>query len=153
MPIERLPERWRPSLRRLRDALMTDAGVMVILGVVMIARGVSYAEPGQHVFVHPLDVVLPLWVPATVWVVLGGVLILASRWHSTTVGRTVLAAAVGGLGLWGSLFIFAPPAAFSQRGIIYLGLAAVIVWAVWRGRRGEIRVVDQEVRLRGSRER
>lgn len=143
MPIEYLPASWRPPVARVRDAMMTDAAVMVILGVVMIARGVSYWDPGAHIFVHPLDVMLPTWAISLGWAGVGAVLVGAARWHATVVGRAVLSVAVAILGGWGALFIFAPPAAFSQRGIIYLGLAAVIIWAVWRGKRGEIRVTKE----------
>ena len=38
------------------------------------------------------------------------------------------------------LFILATPAQFTQRGVMYIALGLVTLWAVWRGRRGEIRV-------------
>lgn len=146
MLIDHLPPRLRPPVERVRDVVMTDAGVMIILGIALIVRGGSYYALGTHILVNPLDLYLPMWVVAGWWIGVGVSLLGAARWQATMVGRLVLTLGVATLALWGSLFLFAPPAAFAQRGIIYLALAAVIVWAVWRGRRGEIRVrrVDDE---------
>lgn len=146
MPIDHLPVRLRSPAEKARDLLMTDAGVMIILGIALIIRGASYYALGTHILVNPLDLYLPTWVVAGWWITVGAALLGASRWQATMVGRLVLTLGVATLTLWGSLFLFAPPAAFAQRGIIYLALAAVVIWAVWRGRRGEIRVrrVDDE---------
>lgn len=143
MPIDHLPGRWRPPLERARAVFMTDAGVMLILGVIMLIRGLSYADVGQEVLYHPGDASLPAVIPALVWGGTGLWLIIAARWQATAFGRAALATSVAVLALWGGLFLFSPPAAFSQRGVLYLGMAGVIIWAVWRGRRGEIRVREE----------
>lgn len=140
MPIDHLPVRLRSPAERARNLLMTDAGVMLILGVTMIIRGVSYYSLGAHVLVNPLDTELPSWVASGWWISVGVALVVSSWWQATAPARVILMLGVGTLAAWGSLFLFAPPAAFAQRGIIYLALATVIVWSVWRGRRGEVRV-------------
>lgn len=142
MPIDRLPTRWRTPAERLRAILLTDAGVMIILGLVFIVRGASYWSLGQSVLVHPADVLVPDPVMSAVWITLGVLLVGLSPWHTSRAGRGMLGVATATLAFWGSLFIFSPPAAFTQRGIIYLGLAGIAIWAVWRGRRGEIRVTE-----------
>lgn len=140
MPIERLPVRLRPPLERLRRILMSDAGVMWILGVAMIIRGISYFDLGSVVLFHPVDLLFPIWVDAALWIGVGTTLLVASRWHRSLFGRMTLAASTGFIALWGFLFLFAPPAQFAQRGIMYLAIAAIVIWSVWRGKRGEIRI-------------
>lgn len=140
MPIDRLPARWQPPAECLRRVLMSDAGVMIILGVAMIVRGVSYFDLGSVVLFHPVDLFFPLWVDASMWTGMGILLLIAARWHNRSFGRAILASSTGLLALWGLLFLFSPPAQFAQRGIMYLCIAAIVIWAVWRGRRGEIRV-------------
>ncbi|MCS5479852.1 hypothetical protein NYP18_09285 [Corynebacterium sp. YIM 101645] len=140
MPIERLPARLRPPLERLRCILMTDAGVMWILGVAMIVRGVSYFDLGSVVLFHPVDRFFPIWVDAAMWIGVGSTLLVASRWHATRFGRMTLAASTGLIAMWGLLFLFSPPAQFAQRGVMYLAIAAIVIWSIWRGKRGEIRV-------------
>lgn len=140
MPIDHFPARWQPPLERLRCILMSDAGVMIILGVAMITRGVSYFNLGSVILFHPVDLLLPIWIDATMWIGLGSTLLVASRWHSSQFGRITLAVSTGLIAMWGLLFLFAPPAQFAQRGIMYLAIAAIVIWSVWRGKRGEIRI-------------
>lgn len=113
---------------------------MMILGVAMITRGLSYFDLGSVVLFHPVDLMFPIWVDATLWVGVGLVLIIAARWHSTMLGRMTLAASTGLIALWGFLFLFSPPAQFAQRGVMYLAISLIVLWAVWRGKRGEIRL-------------
>lgn len=119
---------------------MTDAGVMIILGVAMIVRGVSYWNLGSVVLFHPVDTMFPIWVDSALWTGIGVLMVVAARWHSTCLGRWVLAGTTGFIAMWGLLFIFAPPAQFAQRGVMYVAIAALVIWSIWRGRRGEIRV-------------
>lgn len=148
MPIDHLPPRLRSPATRLRGFLMTDAGVMIILGGMMLLRGISYIDVGAEQLYHPADIALPLVIPGSIWTLTGVWLLVASRWQATAFGRAALATGVSVLALWGGLFLFSPPAAFSQRGVLYLGLAAMVIWAVWRGKRGEIRVREEYVDAR-----
>ena len=143
MPIEHLPPVTRPWAERLRDWLLTDAGLMLILGVMMIVRGVAYSNLGQEGLYHPADVFMPRWVAAGVWLGVGSSLLVSSVRQSSLLARVSLSAAVATLALWGMIFMLAPPAAFSQRGIVYLSFAMLVLWASWRGRRGEIRIREE----------
>lgn len=140
MPIDHLPARLQRPAERVRCILMTDAGVMIILGVAMIVRGLSYFNLGSVVLFHPVDLFFPIWVDAILWIGTGTTLLVASRWHNRAFGRLTLSASTGLITLWGLLFLMAPPSQFAQRGIMYLAIAAITIWAVWRGKRGEIRV-------------
>ena len=140
MPIDRWPIRLRAPAEKAREVLMTDAGVMIILGVSMIVRGVSYWNLGSVVLFHPVDLLFPIWADSALWVGVGVALIVAARWHSTWLGRMTLATSTALIAMWGLLFLFAPPAQFAQRGVMYLAIAGIVIWSVWRGKRGEIRV-------------
>lgn len=140
MPIDHLPEKLKPRAECLRAVLMSDAGVMIILGMAMIVRGISYSDLGSVVLFHPIDLLFPLWVDAALWCGVGAALLVAARWPASRAGRLVLSLSTSLIAFWGLLFILAPPSHFAQRGVMYLALAAVVIWAVWRGRRGEIRV-------------
>ena len=63
---------------RLRAVLLTDAGAMMILGVAIMTRGISYRDLGTVVLFHPLDVALPLWVDSALWTSVGVVLLVAA---------------------------------------------------------------------------
>lgn len=123
---------------------MTDAGVMIILGLTFTYRGVSYWHLGEFVLANPLDVWLPYWLSSGYWTSLGLALVVASWWQSSVAGRCLLTVAVMTLTLWGCTFLLSAPGTFSHRGFMYLAMAAVTLWSVWRGRRGEIRVRKED---------
>lgn len=140
MPIDKLPPRYRPYAERVAGHLSTDAGIMLILGTVLVYRGVAYWHLEEFVLVNPLDVWLPLWLVSGYWISLGLSLIVASWWQSSFMGRCLLTVSVMTLTSWGCAFLLAAPGTFDQRGSMYLAMAALTIWSVWRGRRGEIRV-------------
>ena len=140
MPVDRLPPPYREPAERLAEFLSTDSGVMIILGLTFIYRGVSYWFLGDFILVNPIDTHLPREVSGGYWLVLGLALVVSSWRQSSMMSRCLLALGVMTLTLWGCVFIFSTPGTFNQRGSIYLGFAVVVVWSVWRGRRGEIRV-------------
>ena len=81
MPIVHLPPSWRPPLERLRAFLLTDATAMLILGVSIILRGVSYMPvTGVGVSSHPAEGALPISVWAVVWIGVGVLCLVAAPW-------------------------------------------------------------------------
>lgn len=140
MPIDKLPARYRPLAQRVAEHLRTDSGLMIILGIVLIYRGVSYWHLGEFVLVNPLDIWLPVWLSSGYWISLGIALLASSWWHSSFMGRCLLTLTVMTLTSWGCAFLLSAPGTFGHRGSMYLAMAALTIWSVWRGRRGEIRV-------------
>lgn len=138
MPIEHVPARWRPRAERLRGWLLTDATLLVILGVVFICRGIGFLPP-PGLDVHPWELSAPtVW--GVVWAVLGVICLATAPWYASRVGAAVLGLASGLLVFWGLTFALVDIDELLTRGSIYLGWSATIWWAIWRGRRGEITV-------------
>lgn len=141
MPIDHVPARWRPGAERLRAWMLTDASLLLILGGVFIARGIGFMPPpGDDI--HPWEVTSPLmW--GVIWTGVGAAALIAAPWHADRIGAAILGVATGLLVFWGLAFALIDVDEFLTRGTIYLGWASVILWAVWRGRRGEITVRHQ----------
>lgn len=138
MPIEHVPARWRPGVERLRSLLLTDASLLIILGLVFIARGIGFLPP-PGADIHPWELTAPTaW--GVVWASVGVAALLVVPWHAGRAGAAVLGGAVGLLVFWGLAFALIDIDELATRGSIYLGWALTILWAVWRGRRGEITV-------------
>lgn len=136
MPIDCLPEPLRTPAERLRAFLLADSAVMIIVGIAMIARGVGLLPPpGRDI--HPWENLISpdAWMVA--WILLGVASIAAAPWHSSRVASLLLVADVMLLSFWGATFILAGPDELFSRGAIYLGWSVTIVWAIWRGKRGE----------------
>ena len=145
MPIEHLPERIRPPLLRLRDWLLTDATLYVILGTLLICRGVAaWVIDYIAVVPHPGDGLFTAAGWTALWVVLGVVCLLVTPWHTSRVGAAVLSVTTSVLLLWGLGYLMYDPAQFAYRGVLYIGFTATILWAVWRGRRGQVTITKEK---------
>lgn len=139
MPIEHLPERYRPGARKFRDWFATDKGLLLILFCVFAVRTSTYIFQDGWLLPHVLDIHVPLlsslqWLVATV--ILGVALVSRSE-RMEAVGLTV---AVLMLVIWGLLFAWTGKAEFTARGILYIGLALMSLYTVWRGQSAIIRV-------------
>ena len=139
MPIEHLPERYRPAARSFRDWFATDKGLLLILFCVFAVRTSTYIFQDGWLLPHVLDIQVPLlssmqWLIATVVL---GVAVVARSERMEAVGLTV---AVLMLVIWGLLFAWTGKAEFTARGVLYIGLALMSLYTVWRGRSATIRV-------------
>lgn len=150
MPIEHLPPRVQPTARRVRAFLMTDSTALLLLAVVQAAVGAYYLP---HVLGDPLrwerpvEAIMPI--TAWAWVHLGvGVLCavaaVTDRWH---VDIVALALATG-LNLSWAFGLLAASVEHNQSvlwlvGILILAMTAAVMWAVWRGKRGDIPLVEE----------
>lgn len=139
MPIEHLPERYRPGARRFRDWFATDKGLLLILFCVFAVRTSTYIFQDGWLLPHILDIQVPLlssmqWLAATVVL---GVAVVARSERMEAVGLTV---AVLMLVIWGLLFAWTGKAEFTARGVLYIGLALMSLYTVWRGQSATIRV-------------
>lgn len=140
MPIERLPIKAQPVAYRLRALLMGDATLLVVVGIMAIARGMSYIVdlPPMH-FVE-------LWIPADawgiIWVIAGALALVGAAVYRSTFAAVTVGLAVGLYVLWGCSFflqslLWGPPLWSSA--ITNWGIATITVWAVWRGSRMHLR--------------
>lgn len=143
MPIEHLPERYRPGARRVRDWVATDKGLLLILFGVFLVRTSTYIFQDGWLLPHVLDIHAPLfssmqWLIATVVV---GVSVVARSERMEAIGLTV---ATIMLTIWGLLFAWTGWAEFTARGVLYIGLAVMSLYTVWRGHSATIRVKGED---------
>lgn len=149
MPIDRLPSWMQRPARRARRFLLTDATVLLILGLGCIARGISYSGLST-VPLHPAEAWFPIGVWSSIWIALGVLCIGVSPWHQSVSAALAVAAGVALHLLWGLSFLWATVHGDMPRGwvsaISYLMIVALISWAVWRGSRDEVRVTEEPPR-------
>ena len=141
MPIVHLPRRWQPPLERLRSFLMTDATALLILGVSIILRGVSYMPAlGGGVSSHPAEGALPISVWAIIWIGVGVLCLVAAPWHEGPVAAVALGLGIGLNALWAVSFFTASITGEMPRGWVtgtgYAAVALLALWSVWRDKRG-----------------
>ena len=118
--------------------MLTAAPLLGVFGVVAISRGIELMnrlptiphlawQIGSYNF----------W--GWAWIILGITALATVPWNKSRAAQTVISIAAGILTMWG-LGYLPDVGQFLYRGTPLLGWAATIVWAVWRGRRGEIRI-------------
>lgn len=148
MPILHLQPRWHPSARRLRNFLLTDATALLILGIGILFRGLSYTPgvfgPAPQSGSHPAEVMLPINAWAAVWIIAGVACIAAAFTRSEILDAVALGLGVALNVSWGTSFIAATAIGDSPRGWVsavgYFSIAALVMWAVWRGKRGDVHI-------------
>lgn len=148
MPILYLPPRWHPPARKLRNFLLTDATALLILGIGILFRGMSYTPgilgPAPQSGSHPAEVMLPINAWAAVWIIAGVACIAAAFTRSEILDAVALGLGVALNISWGVSFITATAIGDSPRGWVsavgYFSIAALVMWAVWRGKRGDVHI-------------
>lgn len=148
MPILFLPARWHPPARKLRNFLLTDATALLILGIGILFRGLSYTPgilgPAPQSGSHPAEVMLPINAWAAVWIIAGVACIAAAFTRSEILDAVALGLGVALNISWGVSFIAATAIGDSPRGWVsavgYFSIAALVMWAVWRGKRGDVHI-------------
>ncbi|MBH5301213.1 hypothetical protein EU799_11855 [Corynebacterium silvaticum] len=147
MPIERLPAKMRPVARRVRAFVMTDSTALLILAVVQIAVGAYYVpgilgDPLQ--WQRPSELVMPLMIWAWVHIIVGVVAAIIRKWHLDTV---VLAVSTALNLSWASSLMVASietgEAVLWLVAVLIFALTVSLMWAVWRGKRGDIPFVKE----------
>lgn len=142
MPIDHLPPRLRAPAERMRAWALTDAVLLVLLGVGCGVRGLSYLQydplSGRD---HPAEAWMPLETWGWVWLVVGIVCVAISLRHDCRLADMALYGDLGLHMLWGLSLM---KAGIWLSGSWYLLFAGVIAYTVWRGSRAELRI--REVR-------
>lgn len=145
MPIEHLPERYRPAARGLRDWLMTDKGLLLILAGFCAMRSVGYTKIEdrtllQHVLEIGNDWISPaLWITLTILCVVSVVLPECQKLENVA-----LSAVVGAIALWGMLYIQSSPPGLFSRGSAYITIALLVVYTLWRGDSTRVRIRGED---------
>lgn len=145
MPIEHLPPRVRPAALRVRRFLMTDSTALLVLAVVQIAVGVYYLPRVLGDPLHwerPAEAIMPITAWAWVHIVVGAVCFVAAFIDSSKLAVFALASATG-LNLSWAFSLLAASIEHDQAvlwlvGVLILAMTVSLMWAVWRGKRGDI---------------
>lgn len=146
MPIERLPPSIQPAARRARRWLMTDATAILVMGIGILLRGFSYlpivlGDP-PPAGTHPAELSLPMPVWGVIWLSVGSACIVSAFVRTWIIDALALAAGVMLYVGWGSSFLIASLIGHSSRGWVsaigYFSVAILVLWAVWRGKRGDL---------------
>lgn len=138
MPIDHLPAPWRPPVRRFRDWLATDHGVILGLALFFTSRAMSYRYTPPELLQHIIETA-PMWASPAIWGTGAALLWAALLPKGCRIDTIALTAAVIVMALWGVLFLWSSPAIFLLRGTPYIALAGFTIYTVWRGRSGTIR--------------
>lgn len=145
MPIEHLPPRARPAALRLRRFLMTDSTALLLLAVVQAAVGLYYL-PGvlgdSLQWQRPVESIMPIIVWAWVHIAVSlvcGVAAFTDRWRVDVIALAVAT----GLNLSWAFSLLAASIEHDQAvlwlvGVLILSMTVSLMWAVWRGKRGDI---------------
>lgn len=144
MPVDKLPARFAPAGYRARAFLMSDATVHLVLGAYMVMRGVGMLPP-PSLDVHPWEPLMSESSWAIVWILVGVSNLIVAPWHATRLAGFVMSAGVMLTILWGTTFVMVDVDEFVTRGSVYLALGTLVVWAVWRGKRGEVKAGERGV--------
>lgn len=148
MPIEHLPPRLRSPARRLRGFLISDAPALLILGLGILARGLSYSPhvfgPAPRIGGHPAEAALPMPVWSIIWVAVGALCLVSAVWSRRKIAALAVGFGVGLNMLWAGSFVAATITGDMARGWVsavgYASVALLVMWAVWRGARAEVTI-------------
>lgn len=148
MPIEHLPSRLRAPARKFRDFLTSDAPALIILGLGIMARGLSYSPhvlgPAPRIGGHPAEAALPMPAWSIIWVAVGILCLIGAVWSRRKVAALAIGLGVGLNMLWAGSFVAATITGDMPRGWVsavgYASVALLVVWAVWRGSRAEVMI-------------
>lgn len=126
MPVDKLPTAWRPTAYRLRNFLLSDATAVGILGVGITAWGVGEIPhrnlAALGIVMGVVVAVLPiLWGPRgeNAGLIVGVMLNFGLACHSA------ISHILGGT-----------PA--GSPGVAHFSVVVLVMWAVWRGKRGDL---------------
>lgn len=148
MPIEHLPRRLRAPARKLRDFLTSDAPALIILGLGIMARGLSYSPhvlgPAPRIGGHPAEAALPMPAWSIIWVAVGVLCLVGAVWSRRKIAALAIGLGVGLNMLWAGSFVAATITGDMPRGWVsavgYASVALLVVWAVWRGSRAAVMI-------------
>ena len=133
--IERLTRRL---VNRSRAFALSDGVPLMILGLGIAARGLSYGPHGpKGPVAHPAEAALPMWAWGGIWVTVGCFCAVTALWPETRVAAVALGIGVGLNLLWAGSFIAASAMGDMPRGWVtsvgYLSISLLVMWSTWRG--------------------
>jgi len=134
-------------VNRARAFCLSDGVPLMILGLGIAARGVSYTPHGpERTVAHPAEAAFPMSAWGVIWVTVGVACMVASLWAESRAAAVALGVGVGLNLLWAGSFIAASIMGDLPRGWVtavgYVSVSALVIWSTWRG--GQLRPIKEE---------
>lgn len=141
-------------INRLRAFGLSDGVALLVLGLGILARGVSYIPNGGGRSVsHPAEAALPMSAWAGVWIGVGLACIVTAWWAESHAAAVALGVGVGLNLLWAGSFLAVSVTGDMPRGWVsavgYISVSVLVMWSTWRS--GKLRLVEGESSSGGDR--
>ena len=127
----------RGIVARLKLFCLSDGVALLVLGLGILARGVSYTPHSPKTPAgHPAEDALPMSVWAGIWIGVGLACIVAAWWAESLAAAVALGVGVGLNLLWAGSFIAATVSGDMPRGWVtavgYISVSLLVMWSTWR---------------------
>lgn len=140
----------RKTIERLKLFGLSDGVALLVLGLGILARGISYlpGDDGRSVS-HPAEAALPMSAWAGIWIGVGLACIITAWWAESPAAAVALGVGVGLNLLWAGSFIASSLTGDMPRGWVsavgYLSVALLVMWSTWRsGKLTEIHNIRED---------
>lgn len=127
----------RKIIERLKLFGLSDGVALLVLGLGILARGVSYTSYSPTVPAgHPAEDALPMSAWAGIWIGVGLACIVTAWWAESPSAAVALGIGVGLNLLWAGSFIAASVTGDMPRGWVsavgYISVSVLVMWSTWR---------------------
>lgn len=143
----------RKTIERLKLFGLSDGVALLVLGLGIFARGVSYIPDDGRSVSHPAEAALPMGAWAGVWIGVGLACIVTARWAESQAAAVALGVGVGLNLLWAGSFFATSLTGEMPRGwvsaVSYLSISALVMWSTWRS--SKLRLIEGESSSGGDR--
>lgn len=143
----------RKTIERLKLFCLSDGVALLVLGLGILARGISYIPDDGKSVSHPAEAALPMSVWAGVWIGVGLACIVTARWAESPAAAVALGVGVGLNLLWAGSFLAVSLTGDTPRGwvsaVSYLSISVLVVWSTWRS--GKLRLIEGKSSSGGDR--
>ena len=140
-------------VNRIRAFGLSDGVALLVLGLGIFARGVSYIPDGGRSVSHPAEAALPMSAWAGAWIGVGLACIVTAWWSESPAAAVALGVGVGLNLLWAGSFIAVSLTGDMPRGwvsaVSYLSISVLVMWSTWRS--GKLRLIEGESSSGGDR--
>lgn len=138
---------------RLKLFGLSDGVALLVLGLSVLARGVSYIPDDGRSVSHPAEAALPMSAWAGVWIGVGLACIVTAWWAESSSAAVALGVGVGLNLLWAGSFFATSLTGEMPRGWVsavgYLSVSVLVMWSTWRS--SKLRLIEGESSSGGDR--
>ena len=141
----KIPDSVRPIARWIHNYAISDSGFFIILAHMFIIKSLSYyRQDFQEYQIHPFELRLDNDVIFFLWFVNGILLLSAAFYRKTLYMAMAFSGSMTYLFLWGISYTLSGSFFIAQLGLVYISLAVIATFSVYRGRRSEYRLTKEK---------